>query len=90
MNKRSMRTKSNLAITVMMAIVGIVLIWIGNELYVFRLDGGYGDITFESEYIQGIFALLVFAVEWIFQLLGIGCLLAGLVGIYNNVKKMMR
>lgn len=90
MNKRSMRTKMNLAITVMMAIVGIAVICMENMLFGFRVDGGYRDFTFGSKYILCLFSTLVCVVELVIQLLGTGCLLVGLVGVYNNIKKLMR
>jgi len=89
MNKMNKKRIGNLAISVMVAIVGAIVLWLSYKLIDFRVFGGGYSIP-ASKLLMVVKAMGIMVLEWGAGLVGLCLLLLGTIGTYNNAKKMMR
>lgn len=86
-----MKTKrniiKNLAICILMVILGIAVSFFSFKLYYFRILGGWSFIK-GSDYLLGAVSIGTMVLEWLIGLIGIVLFVGGCIGIYNNAKKM--
>ena len=87
------KTKRNLAIAVVIALIGVILLYAGMKMYSFRLDGGYSNVVNQLKdsplaIVTG--ATFIMIAEWVLTIVGIAMTFIGGLSIYCNSKKLRR
>lgn len=86
MKKRTI-LKKHLVACVLAALFGILISLISIKIYDFRLIGGWSFIN-ENNILCGFASMFAMLLEFTFGIIGIGLLFLGVLGVYNNAKKM--